>query len=79
MDSEQYSYSCSLCGEALNLTCCNTDENGCAVHEQCYVAKLASDYTSSRPTSGRPWTHEDLDLNTSFFLYRCRQILGNVS
>ena len=32
---------CWICGKAICLETCATDEQGCAVHEWCYVAKLA--------------------------------------
>ena len=31
---------CWICGKAIRLETCVTDEHGCAVHEDCYVAKL---------------------------------------
>jgi hypothetical protein len=33
---------CSLCNELVELETTNTDENGKAVHEECYVAYVAS-------------------------------------
>lgn len=32
---------CWICGRIVRLDACKTDEHGCAVHEQCYVAKMA--------------------------------------
>jgi hypothetical protein len=32
---------CWICGKAICLETCTIDEHGCAVHEQCYVAKLS--------------------------------------
>jgi len=32
---------CSLCHQPVRLETCNADEFGKAVHEQCYVAKVA--------------------------------------
>ena len=32
---------CWICGRAVHLDTCKTDEHGSAVHEQCYVAKIA--------------------------------------
>ena len=32
---------CWICGRAVCLETCKTDEAGCAVHEECYVAKIA--------------------------------------
>jgi hypothetical protein len=34
---------CSICGKSICLEMCTTDEHGCAVHEECYVAKLMVD------------------------------------
>jgi|HubBroStandDraft_5_1064220.scaffolds.fasta_scaffold481740_1 hypothetical protein len=31
---------CQLCHEHVSLESCNTDENGQAVHEKCYTAKI---------------------------------------
>ena len=32
---------CWICGRAVRLDTCKTDEHGCAVHERCYLAKIA--------------------------------------
>jgi hypothetical protein len=32
---------CSICGNAVSLENCKIDEYGQAVHENCYVAKIA--------------------------------------
>ena len=32
---------CWICGKPICLETCTTDEHGCAVHEECYMAKLA--------------------------------------
>ena len=32
---------CWICGRAVRVNSSKTDEHGCAVHEQCYVAKVA--------------------------------------
>jgi len=34
--------SCTICGTAVPLEHCKTDEHGEAVHESCYTLKLAS-------------------------------------
>ncbi len=34
------SSSCWICGRAISLESCNTDEYGNAVHEVCYVARV---------------------------------------
>lgn len=31
---------CRICAKTICLETCMTDEHGCAVHEDCYVAKL---------------------------------------
>jgi hypothetical protein len=31
---------CNVCGRAVSLEYCKTDENGDAVHEECYLRKL---------------------------------------
>jgi hypothetical protein len=33
-------YFCWICGHAVDLTICVTDEHGMAIHEDCYIAKL---------------------------------------
>lgn len=32
---------CDVCGRAVSLEYCKTDERGDAVHEECYLRKLA--------------------------------------
>jgi hypothetical protein len=32
---------CDVCGRTVSLEYCNTDERGDAVHEECYLRKLA--------------------------------------
>jgi hypothetical protein len=32
---------CWICGHTVELETCKTDENGMAVHENCYVLKVA--------------------------------------
>jgi hypothetical protein len=34
-------HSCWICGKVVDLSQCNVDEHGSAVHEDCYIAKLA--------------------------------------
>jgi hypothetical protein len=31
---------CDVCGQAVSLEYCKTDENGDAVHEECYLRRL---------------------------------------
>jgi hypothetical protein len=33
---------CWICGKAVNLNTCKTDEHGLTVHEECYVARIKS-------------------------------------
>ena len=35
---------CSICSQPVLLETCNTDEDGQAVHEQCYVAALSTEH-----------------------------------
>ena len=39
---------CWICGHAVDLETCKTDEYGMAVHENCYVLKLALAKESKR-------------------------------
>ena len=40
---------CWICGKAVPLETCKTDEHGNPVHERCYAAKLALDWMRKRP------------------------------
>ena len=53
MESDLDSHVCWICGRAVVLEKCKTDEQGFAVHEACYVARLALD-TESRQRSKIP-------------------------
>jgi hypothetical protein len=33
--------SCAICGQPVALELCKTNENGRAVHEKCYIAKVS--------------------------------------
>jgi hypothetical protein len=35
-----FSAKCEICGDAVSVEHCKTDEQGRAVHEKCYAAKL---------------------------------------
>lgn len=52
------SHSCWICGEELSLFDCKVDEQGRAVHEQCYIARIslnsASEQSYGRPRNGTP-------------------------
>jgi hypothetical protein len=41
-------WTCWICGHAVSLETCKTDEHGEAVHEECYVARLALENASAR-------------------------------
>ena len=49
-------YSCWICGNELSLLDCKTDEQGRAVHERCYIARMrlnsASEQAYSKPRNG---------------------------
>jgi hypothetical protein len=40
--------SCWLCGKAVSLEVCKTDEYGKSVHEECYVTRLALEKASAQ-------------------------------
>ena len=43
---------CWICGKPVEVESCKIDEHGQAMHEDCYIAKLALDReTRSRPPS----------------------------
>jgi hypothetical protein len=37
----KFTYCCWICGHAVELETCKTDEHGMAVHEDCYMLKAA--------------------------------------
>ena len=41
-------WTCWICGHAVSLETCKTDEHGEAVHEECYVVRLALENASAR-------------------------------
>lgn len=41
---------CWICGKAVDLKTCKTDEHGSAVHEHCYAAKIALAKGAHSPT-----------------------------
>jgi hypothetical protein len=41
MSQFKHPHSCWICGNEVDLKTCYTDENGAAVHENCYLVKLA--------------------------------------
>jgi hypothetical protein len=48
MVSELDSHICWICGRAVAIENCKTDEQGFAVHGLCYLARLALDNESNR-------------------------------
>jgi hypothetical protein len=47
-------YWCWICGNEVDLTTCYTDEHGAAVHENCYIVKLALATESMRLIIRKP-------------------------
>ncbi len=43
-------YFCWICGKAVDLRMCKTDDHGMAVHEDCYVLKVTLAIESRRLT-----------------------------
>lgn len=43
-----HALTCWLCGRAVSLENCKTDEYGEAVHEECYVARIALERASAQ-------------------------------
>lgn len=55
----RHTHFCWICGYAVDLETCKTDEYGMAVHENCYVIKLVLTNESMRlimraPPAARP-------------------------
>lgn len=44
---------CSICGRRVNLETSKTDEDGQAVHEECYVRKIAASVSLSRENQSK--------------------------
>jgi hypothetical protein len=42
---------CSLCNEPVDLRTAKTDENGKAIHEQCYALKMRPEHIAIGPVS----------------------------
>jgi ribosome-binding protein aMBF1 (putative translation factor) len=47
-------YCCWICGNEVDLKTCNIDECGMAVHEDCYLVKVAFAAESMRLTARKP-------------------------
>ena len=58
---------CSLCNEPVELETAKTDENGSAVHEECYTLKM-------QPESAKPLATSPMTLNCP----RCGATAGQV-
>jgi hypothetical protein len=41
---------CSICKKLVDLKTCKTDEDGYAIHEECYVPKLIEASRANSPT-----------------------------
>jgi len=50
----KHPYFCWICGSALDLETCNSDEQGIAVHENCYFLKVALATESMRLLGRKP-------------------------
>lgn len=49
-----HSFCCWICGNAVDLESCKTDENGIAVHEDCYLLRVAMAAESNRLVARKP-------------------------
>lgn len=47
-------YLCWICGKAVDLKTCKTDDHGMAVHEECYALKVTLAIESRRLTDRKP-------------------------
>jgi hypothetical protein len=64
---------CWICGRAVALENCKTDEQGLAVHEACYIARLELASESMRLSNIPPRPaafHFKLDMRLAKRLYR---------
>jgi hypothetical protein len=43
-----HTWTCWICGGGVSLETCKTDEHGKAVHEECYVARMALERASAQ-------------------------------
>lgn len=50
----KHTYFCWICGHALELETCKTDEHGMAVHENCYILKVVLAKESTRLMARKP-------------------------
>ena len=41
MVNKAFPHLCWICGKAVNIDTCKTDEHGRAVHEACYAVRMA--------------------------------------
>jgi ribosome-binding protein aMBF1 (putative translation factor) len=51
MEHKPLTRACWLCGKAVKLEDCKIDEHGLAVHEDCYVVRVALSATRTIPSS----------------------------
>jgi hypothetical protein len=54
MSPFKHPHSCWICGNEVDLKTCYTDENGAAVHENCFLVKLALAAESMRLIIRKP-------------------------
>jgi len=52
--SQFHPYCCWICGSEVDLKTCNIDENGIAVHEDCYFVRVAFTTESMGLKSRKP-------------------------
>jgi len=46
--AHKHTWTCWICGKNVSLEVCKTDEHGKAVHEECYVARVALERASAQ-------------------------------
>lgn len=46
---------CSICQKRVNVETSKTDENGHAVHEECYVSKITRSHAANGKVTSRKW------------------------
>lgn len=74
MSYKSFVPNCAICTQAVNLTESKTDEDGLAIHEDCYVSTLVSRkvnarseyplFTVQKPFLVRRSHHPDRNLST---------------
>jgi hypothetical protein len=59
----KFPLTCWICGMAVSLEDCKSDEQGMAVHEDCYVRKTASKTNAAREGKLPPKPRRDRSSN----------------